>query len=297
VLGVKIPVSRSKEDLLTSGGVDFAAALLFTYELGPFVVHVNVGAILPGDIQVFEEDVEARSALTFGFSAACRVAEWAVLVLQVQGHQSMFRSGGDTIRNMDDLVLSIHGGARIRVGSYFVDGSIGTGVGDEASDLVFTLAACGKEPPAQGPSAPAASPSTEPSEPVRHEILHPLRLQDLEGRIPEGTTVYLHSPDLDPQGRLGDRPHPLRQFHYPEGVYQLRFERVGYKPVDVVVRLSRSRRTSSSSRRRNWWRTTRRPSGRSNARGRTSTRMRPTRRASTWRRCRSSTGHTAIWRA
>jgi len=138
-VGVKIPVSRQNEDLLSSGAVDFATTLLYSQEIGPFTLHVNVGAILPGDVQVFEEEVETRNALTFGTSVVYAFAAWGGLYGQVQGNQSLFEDSDDSIAILTDTVFTGHLGARVRLGSYVIDVSAGTGFGDQASELILTL--------------------------------------------------------------------------------------------------------------------------------------------------------------
>ncbi|HYE98106.1 MAG TPA: DUF3187 family protein, partial [Planctomycetota bacterium] len=137
LVGGKIPLSRSKEDLLTSGAVDFAASLLWTEDFGPVAFHASVGAILPGDVKVFEEDVDTRNALTFGLGAAVKFAEWGVLVAQVQGSQSVFEDSADSISIFDEMPMSAHGGGRFRIGSYVLEAGVGTGLTDQSADLIL----------------------------------------------------------------------------------------------------------------------------------------------------------------
>lgn len=139
VLGVKIPISRSNEDLLSSGAVDLAGSLLFTQDLGPFTFHLNAGAIIPGDIQLFEEEVETRNAVTFGLAAVYAFAPWGTLHAQVQGNQSVFEDSSDSIAILDETVLTAHVGTKLRVGSYFLDLSIGSGFNDRSSDRILTI--------------------------------------------------------------------------------------------------------------------------------------------------------------
>ncbi|MBI2930418.1 MAG: hypothetical protein HYY16_02100 [Planctomycetes bacterium] len=140
IAGTKIPLSRSKQDLLTSGGVDFAANLLYTQMLGPLAFHVNVGAIIPGDIQTFESDVDTRNALAFGVGMTFQFADWGLLALQFQGNQSVFGDSDSSIAPLDDAVLSVHGGTRLRLGSYFLELSAGSGLNDRSSDWIVTTA-------------------------------------------------------------------------------------------------------------------------------------------------------------
>lgn len=137
VVGTKIPVSRSHEDLLTSGGVDFAASLVWTEALAPFTFHVNVGALVPGKVQVFEEEVDTRNALTFGAAVAYTFAEWGTVLAQVQGNQSVFKDSTTSIAILHKTVATAHFGGRFRIGSYFLEASVGFGLTDQSSDLVI----------------------------------------------------------------------------------------------------------------------------------------------------------------
>lgn len=139
IVGLKIPVSRGETDLLTSGGVDLAVGLLFTQDLGALTLHVNVGAIVPGDIELFDGEVETGNALTFGAAAVYEFAPWGALTGQLQGHQSVFQDSLDSIAILDELVVTGHLGGKFRIGSYFLDASVGTGFTDQSSDTIFTI--------------------------------------------------------------------------------------------------------------------------------------------------------------
>lgn len=139
VIGSKIPLSRSNNDLLTSGGVDFAASLLASQDMGGLTLHVNLGAIVPGDVEVFEEDVDTTNALTFGVGAVIPFETWGVLALQLQAHQSLFHDSDDSLGILDENVATAHAGIRARIGSYFLELSLGSGLTDTSSDSVITL--------------------------------------------------------------------------------------------------------------------------------------------------------------
>jgi|GEM_PF-3223558 len=139
VAGIKIPVPTDQEDLLTSSGVDFAASVLYTHEVGPFSFHLNLGLILAGSARVFGEDVETRPALTFGAAVAYQFAEWGLALIQIQGNQSVFSGSADSVSILDDWVATVHLGGRFRIGSYFLEPSIGTGLGDRSSGFVATV--------------------------------------------------------------------------------------------------------------------------------------------------------------
>src|SRR5205807_1806784 len=121
VVGTKIPLSRSRQDLLSSGGVDVAAGVVWTEEVAPFTFHVNLGAIIPGKVQVFEESVDTRNAITFGAAAVYTFAEWGALIAQVQGNQSVFKNSNDSIAILNKMVFTGHLGGRFRIGSYFLE--------------------------------------------------------------------------------------------------------------------------------------------------------------------------------
>ncbi len=139
ILGLKIPLSSGEENLLSSGGVDLAASLLYSHELGPLSLHLNLGAIVPGDIESFEEDVETRNAFTFGVAASYGFAPWGALVGQIQGNQSVFTDSLSSIAVLDETVITGHVGGRIRAGSWFLEASLGSGFNDQSSDTIFTL--------------------------------------------------------------------------------------------------------------------------------------------------------------
>ena len=138
-MGTKIPASRSHSDLLSSGGVDVAASLVWTEDVAPFTFHVNLGALIPGKVQVFDENVDTRNAVTFGAAAVYTFTEWGSLVAQVQGNQSVFKDSNSSIAVLNKMVVSAHLGGRFRIGSYFVEASVGTGLTDQSADLVIQI--------------------------------------------------------------------------------------------------------------------------------------------------------------
>jgi hypothetical protein len=68
--------------------------------------------------------------------------------------------------------------------------------------------------------------------------LQPLRLSVLQERLPTGTLFYFRDPRQDPNGKLGDQPHPLRDIFRTLGRYEMRFSRKGYKEIDVTLQLT-----------------------------------------------------------
>lgn len=60
----------------------------------------------------------------------------------------------------------------------------------------------------------------------------------LQERLPAGTLFYFRDPRQDPNGKLGEQPHPLRDIFRPLGRYEMRFSRKGYKDIDVELRLT-----------------------------------------------------------
>jgi hypothetical protein len=139
LVGTKIPASQSKTDLLSSGGVDVAANLVWTEEFAPFTLHVNVGGMVAGKVRVFEEDVETRPVFTYGAAAVYTFAEWGALVGQIQGNQSVFKDSHDSIAILDKMVVTAHLGGRFRIGSYFLEVSAGTGLTDQSADLMIQV--------------------------------------------------------------------------------------------------------------------------------------------------------------
>jgi hypothetical protein len=137
LIGSKVPVSRSHDDLLTSGGVDVGASVLWTEELAPFAFHVNLGVLIPGKVQVFEERVDTRNALAFGAAVSYTFADWGLILAQVQGNQSVFKDSNDSIAILNKTVATAHVGGRFRIGSYFLEASVGFGLTDQSSDLVI----------------------------------------------------------------------------------------------------------------------------------------------------------------
>ncbi len=80
-----------------------------------------------------------RNPIFFGASAAIKLHEDWVLIAQVQGHQSTFDDEMESVGLLEGLLTSFHTGVRWRVGSYFIDMSVGTGGGDLPSDWIYTL--------------------------------------------------------------------------------------------------------------------------------------------------------------
>ncbi|HYE98105.1 MAG TPA: hypothetical protein VEJ18_04300 [Planctomycetota bacterium] len=118
----------------------------------------------------------------------------------------------------------------------------GTGCGNDAPPPGGGSAAAAPTPVASSPAppGPAAANDVAPAQaaPGGSDELHPLRLSVLQSRITPGTVFYLHDPRMDPEGRLGERPHPLRDVYRPAGRYLMRFSKKGYRPVDLTVGLS-----------------------------------------------------------
>lgn len=136
--GVKLPLGR-EEDLLTSGGVDVGAALVATQWIGDLAIHLQAGFLWPGEPRVFEEHVEVRPAFTLGLALTYPFATWGLLAIQAQGHQSVFTGSDDSLPILDEAVVAVYGGARFRIGSYFLELGGGGGVGDQSSERIFSL--------------------------------------------------------------------------------------------------------------------------------------------------------------
>jgi tetratricopeptide (TPR) repeat protein len=126
-----------------------------------------------------------------------------------------------------------------------VEGTLLTGCGQDAAappPATTVVSASTAPAPAAAPAAAPASASPAPSAPAapqgRQDDIYPLRLSLLQNRLPPDTVFYFHDPRLDPEGKLGERAHPLRDIYRPAGTYQMRFARKGYRPVDVSVKLT-----------------------------------------------------------
>ena len=109
--------------------------------------------------------------------------------------------------------------------------------------IVLCWVGCGREEaPASSsstlPPRQAKAPVAPPAQERTSDELRPLRLSVLQGRLAPGTVFYLLDRRQDPGGRLGERPHPLRDIFRPLGRYEMRFSRKGYKDIDVEVRLT-----------------------------------------------------------
>jgi len=139
-IGAKIPISTDKDDLLTSDGFDFALSALYTQEFAPVSIHVNVGALFPEDARVFAQKVETQIAFTAGLAVVYPFNEWGALIAQFQMNQSVFNDSANSLGILDDTVGTLSSGVRFRVGSYFLELSGGTGINDQSSDLVITVA-------------------------------------------------------------------------------------------------------------------------------------------------------------
>jgi hypothetical protein len=118
------------------------------------------------------------------------------------------------------------------------EGILAAGCGKEAPPPSGPPVAAASAPAPAVPAAAAPSPAPAPTAPGRQDDIFPLRLSVLQSRVPPDTVFYLHDPRLDPEGKLGERPHPLRDVYRPAGTYQMRFARKGYRPVDATVRLT-----------------------------------------------------------
>lgn len=142
------------EQLVSTGGADVHAALLFTQGLGRLALHLNAGLVRPGEQnETLVEDPRDRAALGLaqlrprspnpfahgGLSAVWRLKaiEDLSLVAQVQGNTNAFREFG--FLPHDPVVAT--GGARLRAFNLTLEGSLGAGLNPGSSDLVAALQA------------------------------------------------------------------------------------------------------------------------------------------------------------
>lgn len=138
-VALKVPVDNTRNDLLTSGEIDTAVQAAYSHKLGDVLAHVDFGFVIPGRDKVFLEDVTLRDPFTIGAGMAWPVDPQWVVLGQIQGHQSVFDQSQRSLSILDDNLFSIHGGARTRIGSYFLESSLGKGIGSHASSSIFTL--------------------------------------------------------------------------------------------------------------------------------------------------------------
>jgi hypothetical protein len=138
-VGLKIPTSRGKQDLTTSGGIDGAIMLLGSQRLDNFMFHVNAGYALIGNEDVFSRNVELDDSLVYGLSAVYRWSDTLAFAAQVQGNTSVYSNETESIAALDEGPLTAHGGVRFRIGSYFIEANFGTGMNDQSSDTLAWL--------------------------------------------------------------------------------------------------------------------------------------------------------------
>lgn len=138
-LSVKIPLDRDRDNLVTSSEVDTSVQFIYSHSFGDVTAHLNAGFMIPGRDKVFLEDVSLRDPILLGIGLAWKASpDWVVLA-QWQGHQSVFEDRRRSVEILDENLFSMHGGVRTRVGSYFLESSVGGGLGGHTSGFIFTL--------------------------------------------------------------------------------------------------------------------------------------------------------------
>jgi hypothetical protein len=136
-LGVwwKKPMAK-KENVLSSGGNDFAIAYIETSKISEnLFTHTQIGITFTGKENVFKDDISISNPVFYGAGLGFIISPDTVLIGQVQGNTNAF----DKIKALDKNPLSVQGGFRYNADNHiFAEFGAGFGLTDASSD--FTTA-------------------------------------------------------------------------------------------------------------------------------------------------------------
>ncbi|MFA5794845.1 MAG: DUF3187 family protein [Candidatus Brocadiia bacterium] len=133
-VSLKMPVA-DKKDLLSSGGIDLAAAYLGTYQIDEATrVHYQVGYTITGTENVFSHNVNIDNLFFYGAGVSWLMLEDTAIIAQIQGNTTAY----DSIKPLKANPLTIHTGMRYSEdGLLFTEGSLGFGLNDSSSGLIL----------------------------------------------------------------------------------------------------------------------------------------------------------------
>lgn len=136
---IKVPISFDKNDLITSVGVDTNYMLAFTQNMNNLTVHANLGILVPGEADVFDQPVNLTTPLFAGISALLKISDDIIFVGQAQANQSVFSTKKDSVEILEGMTGTVTGGLRFRLGSYMIEAALGSGFNKESTKMLFAI--------------------------------------------------------------------------------------------------------------------------------------------------------------